>query len=307
MNKIIITDIPKPNGEIKGCWYNGYPIHQGHSESSLNYATLFAKEHDIIPDQERISREYEFFKTTLRASGFDLTVLPFPDELNQIDNLHHDAIFLRDSGFMYKNYWVKARYSAEIRQAEAEVYAKIIAEKYGKEIIELPEKAYLEFGEVTYIETINGSYYFGGISRSNKIGHDFIKNMVKPDNCCIIQTEGYHLDTVFTPVINKDNKLVAFIIAHELLAADTLNELKKFNVELIYINRKDSSGQFDDLGLYAVNSLVAPGILLNSSLFTTKGVEERLIELGIKHHVVPLSDFRYAGGSVHCLTNEIYE
>jgi len=37
-----------------------------------------------------------------------------------------------------------------------------------------------------------------------------------------------------------------------------------------------------------------------------KGVEEALQKLGIERYVAPLTSFKYAGGSVHCLTNEIY-
>jgi N-dimethylarginine dimethylaminohydrolase len=46
--------------------------------------------------------------------------------------------------------------------------------------------------------------------------------------------------------------------------------------------------------------------MLNSALFQTPRVEEILQEMGIKRFVSPLTYFRYAGGSFHCLTNEMY-
>jgi N-dimethylarginine dimethylaminohydrolase len=307
MNKIVIVDLPRINGKIRGCWYNGYPIHKGHTESSLNYATLYANQKNIIPDQKRLKRDFKNFKKTLKQAGFDIRVLSFPEEINKTNNLHHDAVFVRDAGLIFKDYWIKANFSATVRQAEAEVHTKTITKKFGKKIIELPKDAFLEFGEVFLLQTKNGTYYFGGLSRSNEAGHNFAKSIIKPDNFCLIRSNGYHLDTVFSPVLNKDNELVAFIVAKNMLDSESLESLKKFNLEIIYVDPIDSSGEGEELGNYAVNTLIAPGIMLNCAKFLTMSVEEKLKKLGIKRFVSPLTDFRFAGGSYHCLTNEIYE
>ena len=172
MNEIIIIDLPKVNNKIKGCWYNGYPIHKGTTEDSLNYATVYANKNKIIPDQKIIQQDFQNFKNTLKKIGFKIHILPFPEELNQEGSLHHDAIFVRDAGFMFKNYWIKANFSVDDRKIEAEIHAKKIAEKFKKEIITLPENCFIEFGEVIYLHTKKGSYYFGGLSRSNKNGQD---------------------------------------------------------------------------------------------------------------------------------------
>ncbi len=306
MNEIIIVSLPPANGEVKGCWYNGYPIHKGESEDSLNYATVYANEHKIIPDQAVIQSDYKNFVATLEKTGFKIHILPFPEELNQIDNLKHDAIFIRDSGFMFQDYWIKARFSAKQRAQEAEVFADIISKKFSKKIIELPTNAYLEFGETFYLKTKNGTFYFGGLSRSNKIGHDFIKEILDPDHYCLIESEGYHLDTVFSPVINKNNELVAILTTDNMISPSCIANMKNVDLEIINIDPIDSSGVGKGLGNYAVNSLIAPGKLLNSIEFKTPGVEERLQQLGIERYISPLTYHRFAGGSFHCLTNEIY-
>lgn len=305
MINLLIVDLPKKNGKIKGCWYDGYPIHKGHKKSSLNYATLYSNQKKIIPNQVRIKKEFENFKKILRKAGFKLHILPFPEELNKIGNLHHDAIFVRDSGIFFKDLWIKANFSAKVRQAEAEAHTKVIKEKFMKKVIEMPKGAYIEFGEVFLLKTILGSFYFGGISRSNKKGHDFVRSIIKPDKYCLIKSEGYHLDTVFTPVLNKNNQLIAFILVKKMIDKKSLELLKKFNVEIININPIDSSGNGKELGNYAVNTLIAPGVMLNCAKFLTKGVENKLKKLGIKRFISPLKDFRFAGGSYHCLTNEI--
>lgn len=306
MNEIIIVDLPKPHGNIKGCWSKGYPIHKGKTEESLNYATVFANENNIIPDQEIIKKDFDFFKKTLKNIGFKTHILTFPEELNQENNLHHDAIFIRDSGFMFKNYWIQANFSVEDRKPEAEVIAKKIKEKFKKEIIIPPKNCFIEFGEVIYFKTNQGTFYFGGLSRSNQDGQDFVKEILKSDFYFLIKSEGYHLDTVFSPVISKSNDLIALIVTKNMLDLESLNQLKNLNVEIIEVDQIDSSGEDNELGNYAVNTLVSNGIILNSSKFKTLGVEEKLKSLAIKRFVTPLTYFRYAGGSCHCLTNEIY-
>ena len=61
MNRIIITDLPKPHDEVKGCWYNGYPIHKGYTENSLNYATVYSHQNHILPDLKRIKNDFKNF------------------------------------------------------------------------------------------------------------------------------------------------------------------------------------------------------------------------------------------------------
>lgn len=307
MNEIIIVDLPKPHGNIKGCWYNGYPIHKGKTKDSLNYATIYANENRIIPEQNKIERDFDNFKKILKFAGFKLHTLSFPEELNVENNLRHDAIFVRDAGLLFKNYWIKANFSVKHRQIEATVHAKIISEKFGKKVLDLPTDCFLEFGEVFLLQTKKGSYYFGGLSRSNKKGHDFVKSIVKPDYYHLIQSEGYHLDTIFSPVLNSENKLIACIVTKKMLARKSLASLKQLDIEIIEIDPIDSSGEGKELGNYAVNTLVAPGLMLNCLEFLTKNVENRLKAMGIKRYISPLTYFRFAGGSYHCLTNEIYK
>ncbi|MBT3495912.1 MAG: hypothetical protein HOL27_03725 [Candidatus Marinimicrobia bacterium] len=307
MNEIIIVDLPKAHGNIQGCWSQGYPIHQGENENSLNYATVYANEHQIIPNQVELKRDFEAFKSLIQEAGFSLRVLPFPETLNQETQLNHDAVFLRDAGLMFQNFWIKANFSAKNRQIEAEVHAKTMRDTFNKDIIELPKKSQLEFGEVFLLYTEKGSYYFGGIARSNKIGHDFVRDIIKPDHYCLIQSEGYHLDTVFSPVIDRDNHLIACLVSNNMIHQNSLAALKQLDIELIFLDAIDSSGEGKNLGNYAVNTLIGPGVMLNGDKFLTEHVEEKLESFGIKRFVSPLTYFRYAGGSYHCLTNEVYQ
>ncbi|MBI5755235.1 hypothetical protein HZA41_03390 [Candidatus Peregrinibacteria bacterium] len=304
-HELLVVSLPKPHGNIAGCWYNGYPIHKGLSEHSLNMATLYAHQNGIIPDQQKLVAEYEYFIDTLKKNGFTLHVLPFPDALNTEASLDHDAVFIRDAGLAYRQYWIKARFSCKERAAEADIFAPIIAEKFKKEIIELPKDAFLETGESIYVESREGTFYFGGIARSNKLGHEAVMDVIRPDHSVLVESEGYHLDTVLAPVISGDNTLKALLVNESIINAASLAELRKLGIELIPVDVGDSSGTASDLGTYAINMISAPGILIGSSRFSTPGIEELFEKWGISHIVTPLSYFRYAGGSAHCLTNEI--
>jgi len=306
MNEIILVDLPKAHGEITGAWYSGYPVHKGRTKNSLNYATVYAHNHHVIPDQKVMRREYNKFISNFKTAGLKIHLLPFPNELNQIDSLHHDGIFIRDVGMMYKNYWIKASFSARVRQPEADVWAPIIAKKFKKQIITPPKDAYIEFGEAFFLETNYGTYYFGGLSRSNKKGHDFVRSIIKPAHYCLIKSNGYHLDTVFSPVVDKNNNLTAFIVAKNMISKNSLLALKKLGGTIIYVNSMDSSGHGNILGNYTVNTFTAPGLMMNCGKFSTPGVENKLKALKIKRYSAPLTYFRFAGGSYHCLTNEIY-
>lgn len=278
----------------------------GCGNNSLCKASLYAHENKIIPDQKRLRKSFQKLKEALSLVGFNIIVLDFPPELDTDDCFHHDGVFIRDSGMMFGDYWIKANFDVRKRQIEAETYAKIIHEKFNKKIISLPEEAFLEFGEIYYLKTATGSFYFGGLSRATKLGHEFIKNLIKPDHFHLIKSKGYHLDTVFTPVLSVNNELIAIIVAKNMLEKDSFEKLKKLKIKIITIDNKDSSDE-DGLGNYAVNCLVGNGFLISGSKFATPQVEDKLKQLGVKHYIVSLIDYNFSGGSVHCLTNEVYE
>lgn len=304
--EIILLGLPPVTPKVKGMWYKGYPVHQGETKSSVNFATLYAHKKGIVPDQAQLRTEWLNFVGILLQAGFHLQIIPFPEELNRPDSLYHDAVFIRDGGLIYRGIWIKSRFSVKDRILEGEFHARLIASKLGKTVVSLPEGAFLEGGDVNFLKTAQGSYYFGGLSRSNKLGHDFVREIIRPDSYILVESEGYHLDTVFTPVVTADNRLAAVIIASDGIKPSSMAQIRSLGIPVIEVSAQDSSGAGEGLGDYSVNALIAPGVMVNCSRFSTPGVEETLQKLGIERYVAPLNNFKYAGGSVHCLTNEVY-
>ncbi|MCF7826701.1 MAG: hypothetical protein K9N29_08615 [Candidatus Marinimicrobia bacterium] len=304
--EIILLGLAPFTSEVHGMWHKGYPVHQGETESSMNFATLYAKQQGIVPDQELLRQEWLNFVDTLLTAGFHLHIVPFPEELNRPDSLYHDAVFIRDAGLIFRGIWIKSRFSVKHRMYEGEFHTNLIESKLGKTVVTLPESALLEGGDINYLETRHGSYYFGGLSRSNRAGHDFVRGIIRPDHYILVESEGYHLDTVFTPVVNVDNEMCAVIVTANMLSDSSMEAIRTLGVKVMEVSKMDSSGVDEQLGDYAVNALIAPGIMVNSSKFSTPGIEDQLADMGIQRYVTPLTSFRYAGGSVHCLTNEVY-
>jgi N-dimethylarginine dimethylaminohydrolase len=305
MKTAIMIELPKKTKDVHGCWSKGYPIHQGLTKDSLNHATVYAHEHNILPNQKQLKKEHSNLKRTIRRLGYKLRTFKFPEELNTLENLEHDFVFIRDSCFIIGKYLIKANFSCKERKIESDFAAEILGKKLRKKILEPKANEYIEFGEVYYLKTINGTYYFGGISRANEAGHNFMKNILNPDNFIILKSRGYHLDTIFSPVVNANNELCAVIYTKNLMSKQAIKKLRSLNVELIPINLCDSIGNENQLGNCAVNSFIRPGVFVSNAYFKTKGVEKKLKALGINHVVCPVSNFLNAGGAVHCLTNEV--
>lgn len=287
----------------KNWWANGLPVCKGISEASVNKTAEYFHKNGIRPDQERLQESFIALKNILENSGEEVKILDFPRKL--LIAKEFDGVFIRDVGMCFKNLWIKSNFSFVDRQMEADVYADIIQKQFGKEIIQPPKNSYIEFGEVYYLEAANGRFYFGGVSRANERGHDFMKEIINPDYFYILKSDGYHLDTVFTPVLDSNNKLVALITSNEMLSNESWKKLNKIGIKIINVEPKDTS-DIDGLGNYAVNTLPLPGVLITGAHFQTPGVEDQLQNIGVKVKVVNLPDYNMSGGSVHCLTNEIY-
>jgi len=296
----MMVDLPQG-----GLWQEGYTVHKGHTPESLNYATVAAADSGLIPSQNTLQDHWKRAIKLIRDAHIDITLLPYPEELLSLSPPDYDGIFIRDVGMFAGGKWVKARFSVPERQLEADVFARLIHETFQVDIIDLPPDAYLECGEIFFVDTPNGSYYFGGLGRSNKAGHNAMLDIIKPDHIFLLESKGFHLDTTCAPLIDASGHLVAFMYAPELFSVESKKHLSMLDVPLIELLPEDTCGIADNLGTMAVNGLSLPGIFINAEPFKTPGVEKKISSLGVTRSSSPLPYFHHAGGSYHCLTNEV--
>ena len=62
----------------------------------------------------------------------------------------------------------------------------------------------------------------------NLKGAEWVAEEFNVDELVIMKSKAFHLDTLFTPVLNKENRLAAVIACTSLMENDSVNNLKSF-------------------------------------------------------------------------------
>lgn len=274
-------------------WGSGTPAYENNLAMKLG----------SIPDQKKVIEEHTNVLKTLKKYC-QVELFSFPAELDSNGLNKHDFIFSRDSFISNQSGEVViSNFSERERQAEAEQMALFLEQK-GYRTYRLNSNAFAEGGEFYYC--LKDDILFAGICRNNIHGISETARLLKIDNIQIVESDSFHLDTVFTILIDKDGHLAAIIVCLELIKNSKSIEqfAKKRQVELINISPVDTIG-VDGKGKISVNCLAVPGFLIGGDKFKTPGVEEKIKSLGITHIIEPASQFKLSGGGIHCLVNEL--
>ena len=176
-------------------------------------------------------------------------------------------------------------------------------------ITELPNRKnmFAEGGEFYYCR--KDKILFSGIKRNSIRGAEEVASFLNVNELILVKTEAFHLDTVFTTILDQYGRLCAIIVCKDLISKDSFDFLYKFsdlnNIRIINIPPIDSIGINNNIGSLAVNNFSAPGLLISSSRFSDPFVAKYLNSKNIKMETTPVSEFQLSGGSIHCLTNEL--
>ncbi|MED5434151.1 MAG: arginine deiminase-related protein [Candidatus Neomarinimicrobiota bacterium] len=294
--KILISHLPKHKW-----WGHGTPIYKDNP----------AMKQGMIPNQELVEVEMHMMTELFNRLPVEVIEVDFPNFLDQqnTDQRKHDFVFVRDLFISNQNGKVIiSKFSEEARQVESDIM-EIMLDSMGYETIRIPDSinAKAEGGEFYYCS--GPKILFSGACRNNVKGAEWVAQEFGVNELVIMKSNVFHLDTLFTPVINKDNQLVAMIACTSLMEKESANDLKDFadkmSIELVEVNPEDSIGTKEQLGEFAVNCCPLPGYLIGPTRFRSLKVNELLKELEVMHITVPTTQFRLSGGSVHCLTNEL--
>lgn len=287
--KILFAELPKHDW-----WGKGMPVYED------NWIMI----NGTIPNQETTRQEHLKCLNTLRDYS-EVLLIPFPDELDSNNKYKHDFVFQRDMFISnQKGDIVICNFSANGRQPEADYMRKYL-KKIGLKTHNLSSSSHLEGGECHYLSRRN--LLFAGIHRNNHSGIKEITKILGISKVFIVKANSYHLDTVFTVLLDSNNDLAGVLTCPNQI--DNKNELITFlaknEILLIELDEIDTIGTKEKIGNFATNSLALPGVLIGGARFQTEGVEDRINSLGIKHIITPTSQFNLSAGSVHCLTNEL--
>jgi len=286
--KVLLSQLPK-----YPWWGSGTPV----------YENNWAMKIGVIPDHTKVQDEYLGVYDALKKHT-DLQVIPFPEELDANVLNKHDAIFVRDSFISnQKGDIVISHFTEKERQSETKHLEKYL-EKENFKLHYLPDHAYAEGGEFFYSREEN--FLFAGISRSNKKGVEETAKLLGVKDLFIVESDSFHLDTIFTSILNSEGRIVGMLVCLALVKnADEVKKFaKKYNMQLIDVIPNDAIN-FDGNGNISVNCLPVPGKLIGGCAFETLGAEDQIRELHVEHVIAPITQFLYSGGGVHCLTNEL--
>ena len=291
--KIAISRLPKNQW-----WKNGI----------IGYKDNPVMKDGTIPNQDLLFKERIDLINIINKNKIDVIEFPFPIELENT-KYGHDFVFIRDAFISDLNGKVLLlRFSQKNREAESKIIAEYL-EKLNYKISELPNNnnVFAEGGEFYFCP--KDRLLFSGSNRNSIKGAEEVASFLNVDNLIIVETKAFHLDTVFTTVLDKSGNLCAVIACEELISKKSFDRLNKFanetNKKIFNIPSHDAIGLKNNIGSLAVNNLSAPGLLISSSSFSDPQLIKELNNMNIKLEISPLSQFQLSGGSIHCLTNEL--
>lgn len=288
--KILLSELP-----ISPWWGKGMPHYQNN---------IFMKK-GTIPDQNIVNNEYRQFRYMLENIT-EVVSIPFPDILDTYRHYKHDFVFVRDHFISdQQGMAVMSNFSEIHRQEETEV-TSFVLKSLGMKVYSLSTDAYAEGGDFHFHPQTK--ILFAGTVRNNRKGVLQTAKLLRAKKVCIIESRAFHLDSLFSPVIDKNNTLIAVITSPE--GIHNWNEVRTFlqynSIQILHIPLHDCIGSPLYHGSLAVNCLILPGILIGCCAFTNPAVEKKLKSFGIHHEITPTTQFRLSGGSIHCLTNELF-
>ena len=288
--KIALSALPK-----KDWWGSGIVAYQD-NDMMVDGAT---------PKQTILENEYHQLVDMIRSVGLETTIVPFSDELEKEKKF--DFIFMRDHFLCNtdKNI-VMCNMRLEERLNEGNFVVETM-EKSGYMVSYLPNQDCLaEGGEFFYLPKEN--ILLAGLCRNNLKGAESMAGLMGVDQLHIIESSGYHLDTAICPIFNNEYDCIGINCAKEVFDDKNYKVLKnlcsKHGWELIDIENYNQKQSLEARA--AMNALTLPGILISGAPILSKKVKDFTAANNIQMHISSVSQFNLSGGSIHCLTNELF-
>ena len=286
---IAVSSLPK-----NGWWNNGIVAYHDNDMMS----------NGAIPNQELLKKEHENLIGILQKHSLETIIIPFKSELET--NKKYDFVFMRDHFLCNANKdIVICNMKLSERMNEGEYVISTLKDLQYK-VSFLDDNCIAEGGEFFFLPKEN--ILLAGQCRNNLRGAEQMAEKLKVSNLHIINSSGYHLDTSISPIFNDEYDCIGLICAREVFSNNEINNLRSIcrsnQWELIEIEHQDidSSLSFRT----AMNGLTLPGLFIGSKNFNQKQISDFALSNNIIFDSASVSQFNLSGGSVHCLTNELF-
>ena len=288
--KIALSDLPK-----KDWWGSGIVAYQDNDMMVDG----------VKPNQAILDSEYHKLVNMIKSVGLETTIVPFSNVLEKEEKF--DFIFMRDHFLCNSDKKiVMCNMRLEERLNEANFVVETM-EKSGYIVSYLPNQDCLaEGGEFFYLPKEN--ILLAGLCRNNLKGAESMAALMGVDQLHIIESSGYHLDTAICPIFNNEYDCIGINCAKEVFDDKNYKVLRnlcsKYGWELIDIENYNQKKSLEARA--AMNALTLPGILISGAPILSKKVQDFTAVNNIQMYTSSVSQFNLSGGSVHCLTNELF-
>ena len=286
---IAVSSLPK-----NGWWNNGIVAYHDNDMMS----------NGAIPNQELLKKENENLIGILHKHSLETIIIPFKSELET--NKKYDFVFMRDHFLCNTNKdIVMCNMKLSERMNEGEfVISNLKNLQYNVSFLD--DDCIAEGGEFFFLPKEN--ILLAGQNRNNLRGAEQMAEKLKVSRLHIIKSSGYHLDTSITPIFNNKYECIGIICAREVFRNNEINELRSICIsnqwELIEIEHQNINSSLSFRT--AMNGLTLPGLFISSKKLNQKPISDFALSNGIAFDSTEVSQFNLSGGSVHCLTNELF-
>jgi len=291
--KIVFSKLPQ-----SGWWSQGIP----------KYKDNPAMVEGAIPNINLLKRERKNLISSIVSAGHEVIELDFPIELDREDP-KHDFIFIRDPFISNQNGLVVILRAGEPQRRIENKMIKGYLERLELKIIDMPDKSGMRADGGEFYFCKKNNVLFSGLQRNTTNGVHFVADALSVRKLIILEGEGYHLDTFFTPVLDVNQNISALVACTSVITTESKKKLYQFaddeNIPIFEIPPRDAIGTGEKVGTFAANALPLPGSLIRPSQFSDPSIDEKLMDMGVNVIINPTSQFQLSGGSVHCVTNEL--
>ena len=287
--KISVSSLPK-----NGWWNNGIVAYHDNDMMS----------NGAIPNQELLKKEHQNLIGILQKHSLETIIIPFKSELET--NKKYDFVFMRDHYLCNANKDVViCNMKLSERMNEGEYVISTLKDLQYK-VSFLDDNCIAEGGEFFFLPKEN--ILLAGQCRNNLRGAEQMAEKLKVSNLHIINSSGYHLDTSISPIFNDEYDCIGLICAREVFSDNEINDLRSIcrsnQWELIEIEHQDIDSSLNFRT--AMNGLTLPGLFIGSKNLNQKQISDFALSNNVIFDSTSVSQFNLSGGSVHCLTNELF-
>ena len=236
--------------------------------------------------KENALKQYNKLKTSFENASAEITELPPVKGLP-------DMVYATNAGYAGNNIFIKANFKAAQRKYEADEAEKFFAKK-GFDIFTMPGDIAFE-GEGDLIRS-ESKYFLGCGIRSDEKAAEILGKIIGKEIVPLelVNPYFYHLDTCFGP-INDD-----LVVINPVAFSD--NSLKTIHAKfknVIFANEQDNSVLGCNLIVTGTNVFLGSGI---SDILRTG-----ILSFGYSVNEIKMSEFLKGGGSVKCLSLEVFQ